>query len=60
MNENEIDRKIAVILIADAVGYSKKMEIDETATIQSYQECEGILKDFIKKYNGNKGKKHFR
>ena len=28
----EIDRKIAVILVADVVGYSKHMERDENAT----------------------------
>ena len=27
----EIDRKIAVILVADVVGYSKHMERDENA-----------------------------
>ena len=28
----EIDRKIAVIFVADVVGYSKHMEKDENAT----------------------------
>ena len=32
----EIDRKIAVIFIADVVGYSKHMEKNENATIKSY------------------------
>ena len=30
----EIDRKIAVIFVADVVGYSKHMEKDENATIK--------------------------
>ena len=30
----EIDRKIAVIFVADVVGYSKHMERDENATIK--------------------------
>ena len=29
MSLNEIDRKIAVIFVADVVGYSKHMEKDE-------------------------------
>ena len=30
----EVDRKIAVILVADVVGYSKHMERDENATLK--------------------------
>ena len=46
----EIDRKIAVILVADVVGYSKHMEKDENATIKSYSACEKILNKLLKKY----------
>ncbi len=49
----EIDRKIAVIFVADVVGYSKHMEKDENATIKSYNECEKILKKLLKKYKGS-------
>ncbi len=49
----EIDRKIAVIFVADVVGYSKHMERDENATIKSYNECEKILKKLLKKYKGS-------
>ena len=49
----EIDRKIAVILVADVVGYSKHMERDENTTIKSYNECEKILNKLIKKYKGS-------
>ena len=49
----EIDRKIAVILVADVVGYSKHMERDENATIESYNECEKILNKLLKKYKGS-------
>ena len=49
----EVDRKIAVILVADVVGYSKHMERDENATIKSYNECEKILKKLLKKYKGS-------
>ena len=49
----EIDRKIAVILVADVVGYSKHMERDENATLKAYAECEKILKACLKKYKGS-------
>ena len=48
----EIDRKIAVILVADVVGYSKHMERDENATLKAYAECEKLLKACLKKYKG--------
>ena len=49
----EIDRKIAVILVADVVGYSKHMERDENATLKAYAECEKILKNCLNKYKGS-------
>ena len=49
----EVDRKIAVILVADVVGYSKHMERDENATLKAYAECEKILKTCLKKYKGS-------
>ena len=49
----EIDRKIAVIFIADVVGYSKHMEKNENATIMSYTACEKILNKLLKKYKGS-------
>ena len=49
----EIDRKIAVILVADVVGYSKHIERDENATLEAYAECEKILKTCLKKYKGS-------
>ena len=49
----EIDRKIAVIFVADVVGYSKHMERDENATIKSYNACEKILNKLLKKYGGS-------
>ena len=49
----EIDRKIAVILVADVVGYSKHMERDENATLKAYAECEMLLKACLKKYKGS-------
>ncbi len=49
----EIIRKIAVIFVVDVVGYSKHMEVDENGTVQSYNECEKILKKLLNKYNGS-------
>ena len=49
----ELDRKIAVILVADVVGYSKHMERDENATLKAYAECEKILKTCLNKYKGS-------
>ena len=49
----DIDRKIAVIFVADVVGYSKHMERDENATIRSYNACEKILNKLLKKYGGS-------
>ena len=49
----EIDRKIAVIFVADVVGYSKHMERDENATIKSYNACEKILNRLLKNYKGS-------
>ena len=33
--DSEIDCKIAVILVADVVGYSKHMDRDENATLKA-------------------------
>ena len=53
MSTEGVDRKIAVIWIADVVGYSKHMERDETATIQSYKQCDAILQPLLKQYKGS-------
>ena len=47
------NRKISVIMVADAVGYSKHMEANEDDTLASYKECESILKDLLKKHRIN-------
>ena len=53
MAGSEIDRKIAVIFVADVVGYSKHMEKDENATFKAYGACEKILNNLLKKYKGS-------
>ena len=52
MVDNGIDRKIAVILATDVVGYSKHMEVDESKTIKNLRFCEKILNDLIDKFKG--------
>ena len=49
MSNNDIDRKIAVILATDLVGYSKHMEKDENATLRGLRECNKIIEIIIKK-----------
>jgi len=53
MSDVDANRKIAVILVADVVGYSKHMEQDEKATLEAYAECENLLKDLLEKRNGS-------
>ena len=44
MSSTDIDRKIAVILATDVVGYSKHMEKDEDATLACLNACNKIIK----------------
>ena len=43
MSSDTVDRKIAVILATDVVGYSKHMEINEKETVKNLKACEKIL-----------------
>ena len=52
MSSPDIDRKIAVILATDVVGYSKHMEKDEDATLSSLNACNKIIEPLIKKQKG--------
>ena len=52
MPEENINRKIAVILVADVVGYSKHMEKDENSTLKAYSECEKVLKQLLEQKQG--------
>ncbi len=52
MSADEITRKIAVIFVADVVGYSKHMEKDEDETFKNYAKCEKILNKLLKKHKG--------
>ena len=53
MSSFEVERKIAVILVADVVGYSKHMERNENATLEAYSECEKLLKEALDKRQGS-------
>ena len=48
----KIIRKIAVIFVADVVGFSKLMERNEDQTLQSFRTCNGILDDMFKEHSG--------
>ena len=52
MSSPEIDRKIAVIFVADVVGYSKHMENDESGTVKNLRACEKILIKLFKDFKG--------
>ena len=52
MSSDTVDRKIAVILATDVVGYSKHMETNEKETVQNLKACEQILTKTFKKHKG--------
>ena len=47
MSSKEINCKIADIFLADVVGYSKHMEMDEDKTLKSFAICETIPLNFF-------------
>ena len=52
MVEKEIQRKIAVIFVADAVGYSQHMKRDEDETVKSFRSCKQILDRLFEEHDG--------
>ena len=52
MSSDSVDRKIAVILATDVVGYSKHMETNEKETVQNLKACEQILTKTFKNHKG--------
>ena len=52
MSEKKIDRKIAVIFVTDVVGFSKLMEKNEDATLQSFRTCKEILEKLFEEHGG--------
>ena len=52
MTEERAKRKLSGILSADAVGYSRLMRLDETATVAAIKEHKEAMALLIHKYNG--------
>jgi len=48
----DIERRLAAILSADAVGYSRLMADDETATIRAVQESRALVSDLAASHRG--------
>jgi len=52
MTEQGFKRKLAAILSADAVGYSRLMEDDEAATVRTLTSYREVIATLIKQHNG--------
>ena len=52
MSSDSVDRKIAVILATDVVGYSKHMEANEKETVKNLKVCEKILTKTFENHKG--------
>ena len=47
MSEERVQRKVTVILAADVVGYSTKMEGNEEQTLKNLKSCRAIIDGLI-------------
>lgn len=52
MGEGQVQRKLAAILAADVVGYSRLMGIDEEDTLAALKACRGIIDPLIEMHRG--------
>nr|MCS5643654.1 adenylate/guanylate cyclase domain-containing protein [Dehalococcoidia bacterium] len=52
MAEGKVERKIAVILATDVVGYSTKIEENEEQTLQTLKACRAIIDGLIAEHHG--------
>jgi adenylate cyclase len=53
MAEERVQRRLAVILAADVVGYSRMMQADEAGTLAALKSRRAkILQPLVSKYNG--------
>ena len=52
MPEDRVQRRLAAILAADVVGYSRLMGEDEEATLATLKACRGILDGLIAQHGG--------
>ena len=47
-----VDQRLAAILAADVVGYSKLMEADERATVGKLDACRAVFQEHVAGYGG--------
>jgi hypothetical protein len=52
MNEAGQSRKLAAILAADVVGYSRLMAPDDSATVHALNECRAVFRERIERHDG--------
>ena len=52
MNNDYVQRKLAAIFYADAVGYSRLMGDDEAATVRTITSYRNVISTLIKQHNG--------
>ncbi|MGE4646872.1 MAG: adenylate/guanylate cyclase domain-containing protein, partial [Arenicellales bacterium] len=52
MTDEKVERKIAVILATDVVGYSTRMEKNEDQTLQTLRACREIIQGLISEHHG--------
>ena len=52
MAEDKVERKVTVILATDVVGYSSKIEQNETQTLQTLKACREIIEGLIGEHQG--------
>ena len=51
MAETKSERKVAVILATDVVGYSSMMEENEDQTLKNLKACRSIIEGFVNGLN---------
>ena len=52
MSDDKVERKVTVILATDVVGYSSKIEQNETETLQTLKACREIIEGLIGEHQG--------
>ena len=52
MAETKTERKVTVILAADVVGYSTKMEENEFQTLKNLKACRNIIDRLVDEHHG--------
>jgi len=47
-----VERRLAVIFAADAVGFSRLMELDEERTLRAFQACQTTIESVVARHGG--------